>query len=318
MGDSTLVAWTAATGLVAAAVALDAYVLRRGTPSSRRAAAWSVLWLAAGLLVIPLVAAAAGPGNAGRYATVYVIERALSLDNLFVIVVLLGAFAIPREYRDRVLTWGIVGALVTRAAAILGGVELIDRIDWLVYPLAGLLLILALRTVRASPSRSAPRAARPEMPRLLRRVLPVSAELEGSRLVIRRAGRRHATPLLVCIVAIVGADVAFAVDSVPAALAITHDPLLIWVANACSLLGLRALVELVDELRNRLRYIDHTLAALLVVAAAQLGLQHLLTIPVGLTLAVVGTVLLAGIGISLRMPQRARRNTGPPLSSTVE
>lgn len=195
MGDSTLVAWTAAAGLVAAAVALDAYVMRRGTPSSRRAAAWSVLWLAAGLLVIPLVAAAAGPGNAGRYATVYVIERALSLDNLFVIVVLLGAFAIPREYRDRVLTWGIVGALVTRAAAILGGVELIDRIDWLVYPLAGLLLILALRTVRASPSRSAPRAARPEMPRLLRRVLPVSAELEGSRLVIRRAGRRHATPL---------------------------------------------------------------------------------------------------------------------------
>src|SRR5919112_5924825 len=242
-------------GLVAALIALLVIDVRFFAPGREatfgESVAWSIGWLVLGLAVTGPVWAINGGEHAVNYVTVYLIERSLSLDNLFVFILLFAYFGVPYEHRPRLLFAGIVAALALRGIFILAGTELLERVHVLIYVLGALLILLAYRIWRGVAENVDP--DRNLMVRAVRKVYPVTGQFHGGRWFIRRDGRRWATPIFLCLAAIVFADIAFAIDSIPAAFAITRDPLLIWMGNVFALLGLRALFVLVESLIARFR-----------------------------------------------------------------
>ena len=248
----------------AAAVAVLAGLvaeLRLFSPSREARRGEAILWSIGWLLVAVAVAIALSGGPAGEWTTVYLIERSLSLDNVFLFSLLLAYFFVPPELRGRVIVIGIAGALLLRAIAIAAGVTLIESVEAVVYVFGALLLYVAYRAFRGAAEQSDP-SANPVL-RLVRRTVPITDGFRGSRLFVRDGGRLYGTPLLLVVVAIIVADIAFAVDSIPAAFAITRDPVVIWTANAFALLGLGSLLVLVELLVRRLRYLDETIALIL-------------------------------------------------------
>lgn len=268
----------------------------------RRALLWSAVWLALGLVPVPLFGLIEGSGSASSYAAVYLIERALSLDNVFVFAVLISAFEIPTSQRERVVSWGAVLAFALRIPAIVLGVALFDASHLIAYALGALLLGLAWQTARA---RGPDEPGRSRLVAFLQRRLAVGPHANG-RLIVAVDGARRPTPMLVCLIAIMLADLTFAVDSIPAALAISHDTTLLLTSNLLALLGLRALYQLVNAARESLRYMDQTIAALLALVGLKLLTAEILHVgPLASLLAVV-IVLGAGIAISLRVGPGAR------------
>jgi tellurite resistance protein TerC len=293
-------------GLIAIVVALLLvdlmFFARRRAPSFRESVAWSIGWLVLGLAVaLPLWALDGGDG-AVNYVTVYLIERTLSLDNLFVFMLVFGAFAVPHAQRGRLLFWGIVLALGMRGLAILVGVELIERFHWIVYVLGATLLVLAWRILRGAHEDIDPGQGRTA--RAVRRVLPVGEHFHGARFFAREGGRWVATPMVVALAAVVAADIAFAVDSIPAAFAITTDALAIWAANAFALMGLRALFALVEELIRRFRYLDETIAIVLGIVGVKLLIEDIYKVGPIASLVVVLAAFAIGIGASLLVDRR--------------
>ena len=209
-----------------------------------------------------------GTEDAVTYLTVYFIERSLSLDNLFVFLLLFAYFGVPTEHRARLLFWGIAAALVLRGLAILGGVALLEQLHFFIYVLGVLLLFLAYRILRGVEDNVDP--DNNFVVKLVRKVFPVSSDFHGKRWFVKQEGTRYATPMFVCLAAIVAADIAFAIDSIPAAFAITRDSVLIWMGNIFALLGLRALFVLVEGLIRRFRYLDETIAIVLGIVAIKL------------------------------------------------
>jgi tellurite resistance protein TerC len=293
-------------GLVVVVIALllvDLVFFARGRePTFRESVAWSLGWLALGLLVaLPMWAIDDGDG-AINYVTVYLIERTLSLDNLFVFLLIFGAFAVPQEHRGKLLFWGIVLALIMRGVAILVGVELIERFHWVVYVLGATLLILAWRILRGAHEDIDPLQSRTA--RAVRRVLPIGEHFHGAHFFAREGGRRVGTPMLVALAGVVAADIAFAVDSIPAAFAITTDAFAIWAANAFALMGLRALFALVEELIRRFRYLDETIAVVLGMVGVKLLIEDLYKVGPVLSLALVLVAFAVGIGLSMLRDRR--------------
>ena len=307
---SSLAPWAALTAVLLTLLALDLKVFARGRePTFREGAFWSIGWLALSLLAAGVVWLLSGPQDAGLYTTVYLIERALSLDNLFVFLLLFGYFAVPTGQRAPLLFWGIVAALALRGAAILIGVALIARFDFVLYLLGVALLVLAWGMFRGVQQNVDP--DRNLLVRAVRRLYPITDRFHGGRWLVTVAGRRHATPLLLALAAIVFADLAFAVDSIPAAFAITQDPLIIWMANIFALLGLRALFVLVDGLTRRVRYMDQTIALVLGAVAIKLLIADLVHISPAGSLAIVAAIFAAGIVASLIAKDREPRPTSP-------
>lgn len=283
-----------------AALVICAYLLeiRAAARTARSAVAWSGVWLALGLLPTVLFAIAEGPHAASAYAAVYLIERALSLDNVFVFAVLIAAFEIVPADRDRLVSRGALAAFALRVPAILGGVAIFDASDVVGYVLGAGLLGLAWKTAFSdSGEEESPAPNRVVL--ALQRRLPVSEHVPGRWMVIHD-GRRRVTPMLLCLLALVVADVAFAVDSIPAALAISHDSVLLLSANLLALLGLRALYQLVEIARERLRYMNRTIAALLLLAGIKLLSASLLRVGPLASLLAVLLVLALGTALSLR------------------
>ncbi len=283
-----------------AALVICAYLLetRAAAGTARSAVAWSGVWLALGLLPTVLFAIAEGPHAASAYAAVYLIERALSLDNVFVFAVLIAAFEIVPADRDRLVSRGALAAFALRVPAILGGVAIFDASDVVGYVLGAGLLGLAWKTAFSdSGEEESPAPNRVVL--ALQRRLPVSEHVPGRWMVIHD-GRRRVTPMLLCLLALVVADVAFAVDSIPAALAISHDSVLLLSANLLALLGLRALYQLVEIARERLRYMNRTIAALLLLAGIKLLSASLLRVGPLASLLAVLLVLALGTALSLR------------------
>jgi tellurite resistance protein TerC len=226
---------------------------------TKQAVAWSTGWLLLAVAVAGAIAATGGP--AGQWTTVYLIERSLSLDNVFLFSLLLAYFVVPPELRGRALAIGIVGALVLRAAAIAGGLAVPETAEAVVYVFGVLLLYVAYRAFRGAAEQSDP-TANPVV-RLVRRTIPTTPDFRDRRLLLREEGRLVGTPLLLVVGAIMAADIAFAVDSIPAAFAVTRDPVVIWTANAFALLGLGSLLAIVEILVRRFRYVDETIAFIL-------------------------------------------------------
>ena len=265
----------AAFAVLALFVDLRLFAPRRAA-TLREGIAWSIGWVVVALLAGVVVWVLESGEDAVTYLTVYAIERSLSLDNLFVFLLLFGFFQIPVEDRGRLLFWGIIAALTLRGAAILAGVALLERFDVITYLLGLTLIYLGYRVARGDTEDEDPE--RSFAVRLARRVVP------------------RATPFGLCLVAIVTADIAFAVDSIPAAFGITRDSFHIWMANVFALVGLRSLFVLVRGLVRHFRYFDQTIGAVLAAVGLKLLLEHVVEIgPVASLGVVLGVLALGGI-----------------------
>jgi tellurite resistance protein TerC len=282
---------------------LDLHFFARGRePSFKEAAWWSVGWLGVSLLAALAVWAYEGSDDAVLYTTVYLIERSLSLDNLFVFLLLFAYFGVPYERRPRLLFWGIVAALALRGAFILGGTALIEQFHVVIYLLGAALLVLAYRIFRGVSENVDP--DKNLMVRLVRRFFPVTGEFREGHWFVKEDGRRYVTPLFLALTAVVFADIAFAIDSIPAAFAITQDPLLIWMGNVFALLGLRALFVLVESLIARFRYLDETIAIVLGLVGVKLLIEDIVKIGPLPSLGVIAAAFAIGIWLSVRADRR--------------
>jgi len=266
-------------------------------PITVRRAAWlSVLWLAAGLALGLVVFASLGTERAVNYWSVYVLERSLSLDNVFVFLLVLDYFLIPREFRRRVVRWGIVAALALRALTIAVGAALLETFSVVTYVLGAVLLLLAARMLRSRDEPMDPGRSRAF--RALRRLVPLTDESSSGRLFARTGGGWAVTPLGLAVVALVLADLTFAVDSISGAFGITTDFVAIWLANALALLGLVPLLVLVRALVQRFRYMSQTFAAVLLFIAFRLLTGDVVSLDPIVSLAAIAAILLAGLAAS--------------------
>ena len=305
--------WVALAAVTVFLLWVDLHFFARGRePNFREGVIWSVGWLVLSLLAaIPiLLMDENGAEDAVTYVTVYFIERSLSLDNLFVFLLLFAYFGVPTEHRARMLFWGIAAALVLRGLAILGGVALLEQLHFFIYVLGVLLLVLAYRILRGVEENVDP--DNNFVVKLVRRVFPVTSDFHGKHWFVKQEGTRYATPMFVFLAAIVAADIAFAIDSIPAAFAITRDSVLIWMGNIFALLGLRALFVLVEGLIRRFRYLDETIAIVLGLVAVKLLIEDVVHISPEASLAGVALAFAIGIGLSLRADRRLREIEDQP------
>jgi tellurite resistance protein TerC len=313
------------SALVLTAVVVEERVFAPGRdPRPRESLVWAAGWLS---LAVAVGAGLFFVGDRGSaYATVYALERALSLDNLFLFLLLLGYFGVPQAQRARVLALGILAAIVLRGVAIVAGVALLNALEQLIYVFGAGLIVVAYRSLIGGGTKAD--AAQGRLTRALARVVPITDGFRGSRLLVREHGRLYATPLLLTLVAILAADIAFAVDSIPASFAVTRDWTSIWLANALALLGLRSLIALVEDLVRRFRYIDKTIAFVIAFAGAKILLAPVLQLSDAVTVVTIATLFAAGVGASLvadhlappssRERGRRRPPRCPPMPSAAD
>jgi tellurite resistance protein TerC len=239
------------------------HVRHAHSPSLKEAATWSAVYVGIAVVFGFLVLAFAGPQYGGEYFAGYVTEKALSVDNLFVFVIIMSSFAVPREYQQKVLLIGIAVALVLRTIFIVIGAAAIEQFSWVFWIFGGILIVTAIGQVRSGGHDKDEEYHENAVLRLVRRVVPTTDEYHGDKLTARVDGRRVITPMLIVLLAIGTADIIFAVDSIPAIYGLTQEVFLVFAANAFSLLGLRQLFFLIDGLLDRLVYLAYGLAAIL-------------------------------------------------------
>jgi tellurite resistance protein TerC len=291
--------WFFLAGIVVSLLLIDLLVIHRkaSVMSTRRAAVESAVWISVGLLFSLYVLAAFGASSSGEYLSAYLIEKSLSIDNVFVWSVILTHYRVPEQFQHRVLFWGIFGALAMRFAFIFAGVAVIQKFDFTLVLFGAFLVYTGAQLFKGDsdfdPSKSRPMA-------LFHRFVPSTDELDGQKLITRRNGRRVATPLLAVLVLIEVTDVIFAVDSVPAVLAISHEQFIAFSSNAFAILGLRALYFVLADIRHRFEYLEQGIAAILIFVGVKMALSLWFHIPTYVSLAVIGGVLAASVLWSLR------------------
>jgi tellurite resistance protein TerC len=296
--------WIVFISVVGVALVVDFLVSRKS--GERNAALWSVLWIVLSLAFGGWIALRHGSDAGVTYLTAYLVEKSLSVDNLFVFILIFSLTGIPAALQRRVLFWGIFSALVMRAALIGVGVQALERFHWMIYPLAGLLVYAAVRMLRGTEvqSRYIEKGCA-VCTSWVARIVPIVPTLQGNRFLVRRDGQLMATPMLVALAMIESTDLIFAVDSIPAVLAVTRDPFLVYSSNIFALLGLRSLYFLVGDAIRRLRFLRPGLAIMLLLAGAKLVLGSAVEIPPLASLAVIAVVFLGAIGASLLFPGKA-------------
>ena len=302
--DVPLWAWGALVGVIALLLVADLLLVHR-TPheiSFRTAAIESAFWIALGVGFTAVLAVWAGGGAAGEYISGYLIEKSLSVDNVFVWAVIFGYFGVPGRYQFRVLFWGIFGALVLRAIFIFAGVSLIERFDWILYVFGAFLLYTAVKIARHGEAEVHPES-NPVL-KLVRRVVPSTNEYDGQKLFTRKTGTLLATPLLGVLVMVETTDVVFAIDSIPAILAVSRDPFIVFASNAFAILGLRALYFLLAGSAEKFRYLNVGLGAILAFVGVKMLLADVYHMPTWASLAVIAGVLTVAIVASLRADRR--------------
>ena len=293
--------WGVFWALVAVVLVVDLAVARSHTV--RGAAYWSAAWIGLGLGFGAWVWLRFG-GEAGlAYLTAYTLEKSLSVDNLFVFALIFQQTGIPPALQRRALFWGIAGALLMRALMIGAGVYLLARFHWLIYPFAGLLVYAAARMLRGENKQLALAEATCALcSSWLGRLLPIHRANEGARFLVRREGRWMATPLLVALVAIEATDLVFAVDSIPAVLAVTRDPFLVYTSNVFALLGLRSLYFVLAGVMREVRFLRPGLAVMLLFAAAKMLLGGVVDISPPISLGVIAAILIVSVIASWLFP----------------
>jgi tellurite resistance protein TerC len=309
--EVTAVGWAVTIGLIVALLALDVAMgtLRPHTVGFREAAAWSIFYIAAAVVFGLVLAGQVGWGYGAEYFAGYVVEKSLSIDNLFVFVIIMSTFAVPTRHQHRVLTFGIIAALFLRGVFIALGAALLSSFSFMFLIFGLLLLWTAVQLFRHR--NEDPDVESNLLVRVARRLLPVTDDYVDGRLLARIDGRRMVTPLFIVLIAIGGTDILFALDSIPAVFGVTEEPYIVFVANAFALLGLRALFFLVTGLLDRLVYLSAGLALILAFIGVKLvlhwghGLQPgVPEIPTGLSLLVIGAILTVTIVASVLKVRR--------------
>lgn len=293
--------WVAFLAFVVGLLALDLGVFHRRahTIHPREALGWSVFWILLALAFNLLVWRWFGPERGLEFLTGYLIEKALSVDNIFVFLVIFSYFAVPPAFQHRVLFWGIVGAIVTRMAFILAGAALLGAFHWIIYVFGLLLVVTGLRMLRGAEE------VHPERNRLValaRRYLPVVPAYRGAAFFVREGGRQAATPLFLALLTVEATDIVFAVDSIPAIFAITRDPFIVFTSNLFAILGLRALYFLLAGILHRFHYLKVGLSLVLVFVGLKMLVSEVLTVPIGVSLTVVALLIGGSVVASLVAP----------------
>ena len=295
--------WIALLGIIMALLLVDLLVVHRESHEihTREAAIESVVWISIGLAFGLAVWWGFGGAAAGEYYSGYLIEKSLSVDNVFVWALIMSYFVVPSKYQHRVLFWGIFGALIMRAIFIFLGVALIEKFDWILYVFGGFLLYTAARLIFSDSDHVDPGNSR--FLKLVHRFVPMTDELDGQKLFTRRTGVRLATPLFAVLLLVEATDVLFAVDSVPAVLAVSHEQFIVFASNAFAILGLRALYFLLADMHARFTYLQEGLAIILAFVGVKMLIHEWYHIPTWLSLLVIALVLTASIGFSLKAPR---------------
>jgi tellurite resistance protein TerC len=309
--------WVAFLAFILAMLGVDLFAHRDGHAIGfREAASWSVLWTILGLGFAGVVWAWRGPEAGNEYLAGYLLERSLSIDNLFVFVLIFRFFAVPAENQHRVLFLGVLGALLFRAAFIAAGATLLDTFHWTIYLFGAFLVITGTRMARNTDSSIDP--TRNPLLKVLARIVPSTDEYHGQHLTVRQAGRRLATPMLAVLLVVETTDVLFAVDSIPAIFAVTKDTFLVFTSNAFAILGLRALYFLLAGMIDRFHYLKVGLAAVLVFVGVKMLLSEVWAIPTAVSLAVIALSIGASIVASLRRTGTPPQVPPPPPERATE
>ncbi len=288
--------WAAFGAFVLAMLAVDLLAFGRGTDtiSFRRAVYWSIGWSLLGLAFGGFIWLWQGGEFAGQYLAGFLIEKSLSVDNLFVFALILSYFAVPPAYQRRVIFWGIVGAIVLRGIFIAAGAALLDAFHFTIYVFGAFLIITGIRMARHSDIEIHPEN-NPVL-KLLRRIMPLSNDYHGDRMTAREGGKRVATPMLAAFMLVAAFDVVFAVDSIPAIFAVTRETFIVYAANAFSLLGLASLYFVLAGLMDKFRYLNVGLAVILVFVGTKMMLADVYHLSEVISLAVI--VLTLGVAIA--------------------
>jgi tellurite resistance protein TerC len=304
--------WIGFTLFVLAMLALDLGVFHRKAHevAVREALIWTAVWISLAMVFNAGVYIWFGPERALEFLTGYLIEKALSVDNIFVFLVVFSTFAVPAQFQHRVLFWGILGALIMRGVFIVLGAAVLHRFHWVGYLFGAFLVVtgiklLVQRAVEVHPERN-------PLFRLFRRLVPSVNEYRGGSFTIVDAGRRRATPLLLVLVAIEATDIVFAVDSVPAIFSVTEDPFIVYTSNIFAILGLRALYFAIARMMGKFRYLKVGLSLVLVFVGAKMLLAGVYKIPILVSLGVIATLLAGAVVASLLRPPTKPSLEAPP------
>ena len=297
-------AWGALLAAIAVMLLIDVVLVHR-TPHDitfKEAAIESAVWITIGVSFTFVLAAWQGGAAGGEYISGYLIEKSLSIDNVFVWAVIFSYFGVPSKYQFRVLFWGIFGALVLRAIFIFAGVALIETFDWILYVFGAFLLITAVRIAKHSEGEVHPEN-NPVL-KLVKRFVPSTDEYDGQKFFTKKTGIRLATPLFAVLVLVESTDVLFAVDSIPAILAVSQEPFIVFASNAFAILGLRALYFCLAGMADRFRYLNQGLGVILAFVGVKMLMLDVYHLPTWASLAVIAVVLTITIVLSLRADRR--------------
>lgn len=274
----------------------------------KEAMLWSAVWIALALLFNIGIYIWRGPETALEFLAGYLIEESLSIDNLFVFLMIFSYFRVPAQYQHKVLFWGILGALVMRAIFILAGVALIQKLHWIIYVFGAFLIVTGVKMAAGKDEQINPE--KNPVLRLCRRLLPVTEDYEDGKFFVKRAGRRFATPLFIVLPVIETMDLVFAIDSVPAILAITRDPFVVYTSNVFAIMGLRALYFALAGIMQLFHYLHYGLSAILVFVGVKMLLADIYKIPIGMALGIVAGCLLIAVIASLMWPPKTAEPAG--------
>ncbi len=294
--------WAAFLAFLGVVLSVDLLVLHRRAHEVpiKEALAWTAAWVGLAAAFGALLWLWRGGETAGQFAAGYLIEWSLSVDNVFVFILIFTHFAVPKAYQHRVLFWGVLGAIVLRLSFILGGSALLHRFHWMIYVFGGLLLVTAIRLLLQRERERSPEESL--VLKVLRRFVPLTETFEGQRLMVRHQGRVAATPLFAVLVLIEATDVVFAIDSVPAVFSVTRDAFVAFTSNAMAILGLRSLYFVLAGAMGRFRFLTPSLAAILGFVGLKMIASGVVEIPVAVSLAIIAGILALGLGLSLLRP----------------
>ena len=301
---TSLYFWIAFNVFVALMLVLDLGVVHRNSRvmSMKEAFAWSAFWISLAAAFALFVYFWHGGRSALEFVTGYVIEQSMSVDNLFVFLVLFQYFRVPKEHQYKVLFWGIIGALVLRLTFVIVGVSILQRFEFVIY-IFGALLIYSGYKLFSEEDRDVHPEKNPVL-KLFRRHFSVTENYVEDKFFVHRNGQRFATPLFLVLLVVETTDVIFAIDSIPAVLAITRDAFIVYTSNVFAILGLRSLYFALSGLITLFHYLNYGLAVILMFVGAKMLASHFFDVPVAITLAVIAGVLAISIGASLIWPQK--------------
>jgi tellurite resistance protein TerC len=299
MSFATIWPWIAFNVFVLAMLAIDLGVFHRKahTVSLKEAAIWSGVWISLALVFNVGLYALRGPDPALQFFTGWLLEKSLSVDNIFVFVLLFSAFSVPAAFQHRVLFWGIIGALIMRGILIAVGAVLLDQFHWILYVFGVFLIFTGIRMALQKETQIDPE--KNPLLKLARRFFPVTKEYEQDHFIVRRAGQWMITPLLLVVLIVESTDLIFAVDSIPAVFAVTRDPFIVYTSNIFAILGLRSLYFVFANVIEKFTYLKLGLSSILAYVGVKMVLADVFPIPSLLSLAIIALILAGAIVASV-------------------